>query len=102
MPVAVLALDREERFARPDRARVDREPRHVARQRARARGPHGGRHGVEGPERLVHATFSFSAAATASWSLNGNDRVADNLAAFMALSGNQQDISGLQAPQSRC
>jgi hypothetical protein len=70
--VAVLALDREKGFAWPDRARVDRKPRHCARKRACASGSHRGRHGVGSPERLAHATFSFSAAATASWSLNGS------------------------------
>ena len=41
----------------------------AAHPRAR---PHRGRHRIEGPERLAHATFSLSAAATASWSLKGN------------------------------
>src|SRR5437763_744991 len=72
MPIAVLALDGEERLAWLDRACVDRKSRNSLRQRAHACRVHGGHHGVEGPERLGHATFSFSAAATASWSLNGN------------------------------
>src|SRR3954464_15284635 len=72
--IAVLALDCEERLARLDRTGVDRKPAHALRQRARTRRAHGGHHGVEDPERLGHATFSFSAAATASWSLNGSIR----------------------------
>ena len=74
MPVAVLALNGEERLAGFDGARVDRQPRHFARQSARTLRLHGGGHGIEGPERLAHPAFSLSAAATASWSLNGNTR----------------------------
>src|SRR5204862_1535868 len=72
VPIAVLALDGEERFTWLNAARVDRKSGHAPPQRARTLRLHGGRHGIKGPERFAHATFSLSAAATASWSLNGN------------------------------
>src|SRR5205807_8877808 len=74
MSVAVLALNGKERLARFDGTGVNREARHLARQRARAFCLHGGCHVVQSPERLAHPAFSLSAAATASWSLNGNIR----------------------------
>ena len=42
-----------------------------------------------------------SAAATASWSLNGRRPVADDLAAFVALAGDQQHIAAAAAPRPR-
>src|SRR5262249_58169429 len=65
--------DGAERFARCDRAAVDGDAGNRIRQRARARRAHRRRHRVDGPERPIgHATLPASAAATASWSLNGS------------------------------
>src|SRR5262245_33014037 len=72
MAVAVVPGDGEERFAQQDAAAVDRNAADRGRQRAGALGAHRLRHGVDGPERLAHAGFPSSAAATASWSLNGS------------------------------
>src|SRR5262249_38615550 len=71
--VAVVALDGEERFTGCNRARVDRDARHRRRQCTVARGAHRSDHRLDGPERPIgHATLPASAAATASWSLNGS------------------------------
>src|SRR5262245_16455916 len=71
--VAVVALDGEERFPGRNRACVDRDARHLGRQPTRRRSADRGKHRPDGPERLIgHATLPASAAATASWSLNGD------------------------------
>src|SRR5262249_39034111 len=71
--VAVVAFDGEDCFAGRTRARVDGNARHRRRQRPVARGAHRSNHRLDGPERPIgHATLPASAAATASWSLNGS------------------------------
>ena len=60
-------LEREERFARRDGAGVDRQARHGGRQRALRLRAHRLRHRLDRPQRTrAHATFSRSAASTAS------------------------------------
>ena len=66
MPVARIALDREERLARRDRAGVDRKPGDAGRQRAMLLGAHRLRHRLDRPQRRAHATFSRNAASTSS------------------------------------
>src|SRR5262249_61001892 len=65
-------LDGEKRLAAPGGAAVDREAGDRRRQGTRARAAHRVRHCIECPERLAHAPFPSSVAATASWSLNGS------------------------------
>src|SRR5690242_17729184 len=73
MTIAVVAGDREERLAQKNAAAVDRDAADGRGQRAGARGAHRLRHRLDGPERLAgHAVVPLSAAATASWSLNGS------------------------------
>ena len=93
MAVAAFTGDREKGFAWRDAAAVDRKSRNRIRQSASTFGAHGLCHRLDGPQPLVHADFPSSAAATASWSLNGKRLIADNLAAFMALAGDQQDVA---------
>ena len=57
----------EERFARRDRAAVDRQSRDDLGQAPAARRAHGGRHRVDAPRReIAHATSSATAASTAA------------------------------------
>ena len=49
----------------------------------------------------AHATFSRSAASTSLWSLNVQCPVADDLAGFVTLAGDQQHVAGLRAPPRR-
>ena len=119
MAVAGIALDGEERFARRDRAGVDRKPRHARRQRACALRAHRRRHRLDRPQRRAHAASPFRvpgrerSGCTASGTVElaschllpqrRRDRlviaerqraVADDLAGFMALAGDQQHVAG--------
>ena len=71
--IAVVPFDGEERLAGRNRTRVDGKTHDRARQCIRIGRAHRAKHRLDGPERPIdHATLPASAAATASWSLNGN------------------------------
>ena len=102
--VARVALDGEERVARLERAACRSKRRHAAGSAPRALARPSRR-----PSRRRSRAASLmrpaprSAAATASWSENGKHPVADDLAGFMALAGDEQHVARLQArrPPSR-
>ena len=96
--VAVVALDAR-RTPRPaaTRAGVDRDAGDGCRQRAR---PRSARIACAIASTVQSALMPrpppASAAATASWSLNGKHLFADDLAGFMALAGDQQHVAAAQ------
>src|SRR5262249_57710710 len=70
---AIAAPKGKERSAGHIGGGADRDPGHRRGQWTRRRRAHRAKHRLDGPERPIgHATLPASAAATASWSLNGN------------------------------
>src|SRR5260221_13176787 len=70
--VAVLAGNGKEGLAGDEAAAIDRDSAHAGGQRAGTLGAHRLRHRLHAPERAHATPLPRSAAATASWSLNGN------------------------------
>ena len=94
--VAVAAVgERKERFTLADRARIDREAGDGCRQRALPLGAHRRRHVVDGPQRAARSCGKLLQCRGDRFVIAERYcPVADDLAGFMALAGDQKNIAG--------